>query len=112
MVTTRGRINRIEFLGFNILLYIIAQLTALIADVIDHLDTNIITDMVISTSLFVWVILIFFGSIALVVKRLHDTNHSGWYYLITIIPLIDIIFFLYLLLAPGTEGDNQYGPKR
>jgi uncharacterized membrane protein YhaH (DUF805 family) len=36
------------------------------------------------------------------VKRLHDSNKSGWHLLIPIYGFI-------LLLAPGTKGENQYG---
>jgi len=40
-------------------------------------------------------------------KRLHDMNQSGWLQLLCVIPLVH----LWILLAPGTEGPNRYGPK-
>lgn len=43
------------------------------------------------------------------VKRLHDIERSGWYWLIFLIPIVNIIFGFYLLLTDGTIGKNQYG---
>ena len=41
-------------------------------------------------------------------KRLHDVNKSGWYQLLTIIPIINF-YLLILIISPGTPGPNQYG---
>jgi len=46
------------------------------------------------------------------VKRLHDLGHSGWFYLIGLIPLVGVIFMLYYALKSGHEDDNQYGEPR
>ena len=43
------------------------------------------------------------------VKRLHDINRSGWYWLLFLIPLVNIFFGLYLLFKDGTHGQNKYG---
>jgi uncharacterized membrane protein YhaH (DUF805 family) len=44
------------------------------------------------------------------VKRLHDLNMSGWFYWLSLIPLVNLIFGLYMLFARGTVGPNRYGP--
>ena len=43
------------------------------------------------------------------VRRLHDTNRSGWWLLISLVPLIGLVL-IYFLVIPGDTGDNQYGP--
>lgn len=43
------------------------------------------------------------------IKRLHDLNHSGWLYLIGLIPIVNFFFSIYLIVWKGTDGDNQYG---
>lgn len=43
------------------------------------------------------------------IKRLHDLNKTGWLYLIAIIPIVSFFFMLYLWIAKGDAGDNQYG---
>lgn len=49
--------------------------------------------------------------ISAVVRRLHDTGRSGWWYFISFVPLIGFIWLLVLLLLDGDPGDNQYGPN-
>jgi uncharacterized membrane protein YhaH (DUF805 family) len=49
--------------------------------------------------------------LAVGVRRLHDTNRSAWWLLISLIPLIGGVWLLVLLAMDGTPGDNQYGPN-
>ena len=48
-------------------------------------------------------------AIAVGVRRLHDTGRSGWWLLISLIPLIGTIWIIVLLVLEGDRGDNQYG---
>lgn len=45
------------------------------------------------------------------IKRLHDLGKSGWYALVVLIPLINLLFILYLGFVPGNTGVNKYGEK-
>ena len=47
---------------------------------------------------------------AAAVRRLHDTDKSGWFVLISFIPLIGL-FIIFLLIADGSKGKNRFGPK-
>ncbi len=47
--------------------------------------------------------------ISVSVRRLHDYNKSGWFYLLGLIPFVSL-YLLYLYVQPGTRGPNQYGP--
>lgn len=60
---------------------------------------------------------IFIPSLAVVVRRLHDRDMSGWWYLgfivASMIPLLGMvagIALLVILFLPGTEGANRFGP--
>jgi len=48
-------------------------------------------------------------SLSVSVRRLHDTDRSGWWVLINLIPLIGAIIFLVFSVQDSTSGDNQYG---
>ena len=48
-------------------------------------------------------------SLAVLIRRLHDTNKSGWMCLISLIPVIGGIWLLILLVQDGTQGPNDYG---
>lgn len=50
-------------------------------------------------------------SIANCVKRFHDLGKSGWFTLLLIVPIANIIFGIYAAFFKGEECDNQYGPN-
>jgi uncharacterized membrane protein YhaH (DUF805 family) len=47
--------------------------------------------------------------IAVGVRRLHDLDKSGWWLLISLIPIIGFIVLIYWLVQPGTPGANRFG---
>ncbi len=49
-------------------------------------------------------------SISATVRRLHDTNYSGSWYWISIIPIVGPIVLLVFLASAGTSGANDFGP--
>jgi uncharacterized membrane protein YhaH (DUF805 family) len=53
---------------------------------------------------------LFLPSLAMAVRRLHDVDRSGWWYLIILIPLIGLIVLLVWFVTRGTTGDNRFGP--
>ena len=54
-------------------------------------------------------------SIAVAVRRLHDMNLSGWWYLLLLVisrvPAVGSIAGLLMFLIPGTASDNRFGPN-
>jgi uncharacterized membrane protein YhaH (DUF805 family) len=48
--------------------------------------------------------------LSVAIRRLHDTDHSGWWILIGLIPIIGFIILLVWYLRPSDPGENQYGP--
>ena len=48
-------------------------------------------------------------NIAVSVRRLHDTDRSGWWMLIVLVPLIGGITLLVFFVLEGTRGDNRFG---
>lgn len=49
-------------------------------------------------------------SITVLVRRLHDIDRSGWWWLIILIPLIGWIVLLIWACIRGTPGPNRFGP--
>ncbi|PHM36321.1 DUF805 domain-containing protein [Xenorhabdus innexi] len=47
-------------------------------------------------------------SLAVTVRRLHDSNRSGWWFLLCFVPVAGIVVFIFTVLE-GTEGSNDYG---
>lgn len=50
-------------------------------------------------------------SVAVTVRRLHDTGRSGWWFLIGFIPLLGGLILLYFAISDSQPGTNQYGPN-
>lgn len=48
---------------------------------------------------------------AVSVRRLHDTDHSGWWLSIALLPLIGAIVLLVFMVRDSQQGQNQYGPN-
>lgn len=48
--------------------------------------------------------------IAVGVRRLHDTDRSGWWLLISFIPVVGFIVLIIWFTRPGTRGANRFGP--
>ena len=47
--------------------------------------------------------------IAVAVRRLHDTDRSGWWLLIAVVPIIGAIVLLVFMVQDSKSGQNQYG---
>jgi uncharacterized membrane protein YhaH (DUF805 family) len=50
-------------------------------------------------------------SIAVTVRRLHDTGRAGWWILIVLIPAIGAIVLLIFMVLDSQAGSNEYGPN-
>ncbi len=49
-------------------------------------------------------------ALSVTVRRLHDTDHSAWWLLINLIPIIGALVMLRFMLLGGKRERNQYGP--
>lgn len=49
-------------------------------------------------------------SLAVTVRRLHDTDRSGWWVLVAFVPLVGWLVLLVFMVLAGTSGANPYGP--
>lgn len=54
---------------------------------------------------------VFLPGLAVLVRRLHDTNRSGFWFFIVLVPLVGWLILLYCLIIEGTRGPNDYGPN-
>ncbi|HIM94620.1 MAG TPA: DUF805 domain-containing protein [Campylobacterales bacterium] len=71
--------------------------------------SNIVQNIPINILQMVFGLLMFFPSLAVGVRRLHDIGKSGWWYLIVLIPFIGILVLLAFFVMGSQEGDNYYG---
>lgn len=103
----QGRARRLEYWLFALLLFIIecaAGGVALVAGV------NTPTYWTINSIMVVVALATLIPSLAVTVRRLHDTNRSAWWILINLLPIIGSIVLVVFMLLDGTPGPNRFGP--
>ncbi len=98
--TISGRARRAEFWWWTLF-------TMIASAVLSFLEVGIGLVGVLS-GLFSLAVLI--PTICVSVRRLHDLDRTGWWYLIILIPLIGFIVLLVFFISRGTEGPNRFGP--
>ena len=57
-----------------------------------------------------WSLAVFLPSLAAMVRRLHDVDRSGWWWLIALTGIGAIVLIVWLAQA-GTPGPNRFGPQ-
>jgi uncharacterized membrane protein YhaH (DUF805 family) len=102
-----GRARRKEYWYF-VLFNILAGITLGIIDNVTG-TLNPETGVGLLSGLYSLAVLI--PTIAVSIRRLHDTDRSGWWLLIALIPLIGGLVLLVFFVLDGTPGTNQYGPN-
>ena len=88
--------------------YWLLQIPIVIITVLCELLTLAEPDLAIVN---VFAFAVFVLELYLDVARLHDTEKSGNFVYLVLIPLVGSIIIWLMCIAPGTEGDNQYGPE-
>jgi uncharacterized membrane protein YhaH (DUF805 family) len=58
----------------------------------------------------IFALIVLLPSAAVAVRRLHDTNRSAWWLLLTFIPILGPLSLFVIYCLEGTPGDNDYGP--
>jgi uncharacterized membrane protein YhaH (DUF805 family) len=99
-----GRARRKEYWYFVLFNILIAIVLGIIDGVIGS-STN--TGMGLLGGIYTLAVLI--PSIAVSVRRLHDTNRSGWWLFIGFVPLIGAIILLVFMVQDSQAGKNRYG---
>jgi len=101
----KGRASRDEFWMFTLYHILITVMFAVICVGISALTEN--AGAVYLLYLYVYAVLI--PNLAVMVRRLHDTERSAWFLLVSLIPLIVFIWLLVVLIKSSDLEDNRYG---
>ena len=110
--TFSGRARRKEYWMFALVNFIVAIILSLPGAVLSAFpDEELqIIGFILLIPYYIYCFILFIPTLALSIRRLHDQDKSGWWYLVNFIPCIGPIWFLVLMCLDGTPGDNQYGP--
>jgi len=104
-----GRIGRIQLLAFGVIWGLITTLLYIIGTLLGSvLGPGAISLILAIISIFTLPAAIY-SYILLPRRRLHDIGKSGWWLLLLIVPLVNILLLLYMYFARGDDGVNAYG---
>ena len=95
-----GRASRSEFWWFNLFGFL---LSVILMAILGNGTTGTVVRGIVSLALFM-------PSLGLSVRRMHDINRSGWWILISLIPIVGWIIYLVWACKPSDATPNQYGP--
>jgi uncharacterized membrane protein YhaH (DUF805 family) len=97
-----GRARRSEFWYFYLFSIIINIIATVLQRAVSSSSSGVITGIV--------ALALILPSLAVGVRRLHDTSRSGWWLLIGLIPIIGTIVLI-VFYVQDSHGDNKYGPS-
>jgi uncharacterized membrane protein YhaH (DUF805 family) len=103
-----GRAGRAEywyFVLFNFLIIIGLNILSAMFNKIPGLG------MMLGATTALYGLAMIIPGLAVAVRRLHDTNRSGWWMLICLIPLLGAIILIVFMILDSQPGSNQYGPN-
>ncbi len=115
-VTWQGRASRSEYWFFVLFVFLCAMVAAILDRILGtgfkmaNPATGEMQSMGYGYIYSLVGLALFLPNISALVRRLHDTGRSGWWYWIALIPLVGIILLLVWLCSRGTSGGNAYGP--
>ena len=100
-----GRARRKEFWMFVLINTVISIILSILDAII---GTR--TDSGFGLLSGIYSLAVLLPSIAVSIRRLHDTDRSGWWILLALIPFIGAIVLIVFYALEGTAGENKYGP--
>lgn len=100
----KGRARRAEYWWFFVVNLIPAVTLSLLDRMLGLVSES--TGYGLISGLYIAVA--FIPSLAVTVRRLHDTGRSGWWFLLSLIPVINIVLII-LLALDGAKSANKYG---
>lgn len=102
-----GRARRKEYWYY----YLFYTLIYIVLTIIDVVAGTFSAEAGMGLLSGIYTLAVLIPSIAVGVRRLHDTNRSGWWLFIGLIPIIGAIVLIVFLASDSKPEENQYGPN-
>lgn len=102
LLSAKGRMGRVRYIAHGIWLSLVIYAAfAAVGFAISAAVSETVGALVIGSSVIALIVVQFI----LTIKRCHDFNASGWWSVLSIVPLVVLVFWL----IPGTKGPNRFG---
>lgn len=104
-----GRARRKEYWYFYFINFLISFGIGIVSGLAGFMKPGSGLALASSALIIIYSMAILIPSLAVGVRRLHDTNRSGWWLLIGFVPLIGAIILIIFFVEDSQPGANQYG---
>ncbi|GKX57303.1 DUF805 domain-containing protein [Leminorella grimontii] len=103
-----GRARRKEYWMFQLFTVIIAVVLMIVGSILDSMfGSNGVVSLLLVGIFYLAILL---PALSVTVRRLHDTDKTGWWLLLAFIPFGSLVLFVFTVLD-STNGQNAYGPS-
>ena len=107
----QGRIGRMRYLAYGIGVNLLLMLVMLpLAGATAFMGGDPGSSIIGILGIGIFYVLTIVISVMFAKRRLNDLNRSGWWFLLFIVPLVNLLLAIYLIFFPGTNGSNNFGP--
>ncbi len=118
IISFQGRIGRMRYLAYSIgvslvmmiaMMVVMPMLGASMAMVGGGGPEGMSMIGLVFIGIFYIATIVF--SVMFAKRRLNDLNRSGWWFLLFLVPVVNLLMAIYLIFFPGTQGSNNFGPE-
>lgn len=102
-ITFNGRARRAEYWYWTLFVFLLQFAIAFLGRLTGHAATATSVSQLVS-------ILLLLPGLAVFARRMHDTDRSGWWFLLCF-TIIGVFVLLVWLCQEGTKGTNRFGPR-
>jgi len=115
IISFKGRIGRMRYLAYSIgasllLMAVMMPLVGMSAILGVGAGGEAGMSMLGMLGIAVYYVVAILISVMYAKRRLNDLNRSGWWFLLFIVPVVNLLLAIYLIFFPGTDGPNDHGP--
>lgn len=105
-----GRIGRLRYLAYGVGVQFLLMLILVPVGGLSMFSPEEQMSIIGFVGIGVFYIAAIVFSVMFAKRRLNDLNRSGWWFLLFIIPIVNLLVAIYLVFFPGTKGSNDFGP--
>ncbi|HDS1299933.1 TPA: DUF805 domain-containing protein [Stenotrophomonas maltophilia] len=102
-----GRASRSEYWWFQLFMMMFTIPLNVLGFIAGHINSTSLALVSSGLTVAVWLALAL-PLIAVTIRRLHDTDRSGWWLLLMLVPFAGLAVLVFMLL-PSMQGDNRFG---
>jgi uncharacterized membrane protein YhaH (DUF805 family) len=112
--SAQGRLGRVRYIGYSVGMGLLVNLVMLLVGGLagfvqgggsEEPTMGLLTGGVIAVVGLAALVI----SFLLTIQRLHDFNAAGWWSILILLPIANLVLYLILLIMPGTQGPNRFG---